>query len=293
MGELTTGGLLITTADVPPSADILRQSPWDDHSSHWDNIEPPLRPSAEDLCIVQSELNNLARSRETVRALMLGVTRELTAISWPGNSSLIAVDSSLSMLMRRWIPPANIGADAIQGSWNNLPVPSESFDLVLADGSLSILPNATGLADVMHQISKALYPGGRIVTRVFVRSEVEDSVGNVVDAMQRRRFRSFHVFKWRLVMALHDSTDEGVVLSQVYDTVNDLIPNRVAFASDQRWSLESINTIDAYRGVSGQYYFPRASEFAELSASNFIEVNRHFPTYELGERCPTFVLSRK
>jgi len=93
----------------------------------------------------------------------------------------------------------------------------------------------------------------------------------------------------------HDKTRAAHVIdcARFVDTVNDLIPNRVAFASDQRWSLESINTIDAYRGVSGQYYFPRASEFAELSASNFIEVNRHFPTYELGERCPTFVLSRK
>ena len=167
------------------------------------------------------------------------------------------------------------------------------MDLVLADGSLSGLPDTCAIAAVLRQLGTVLDRGRRLVTRVFVRPETPQTPGEVVDGMRRGGFGNFHVFKWRLLMALHESGAEGVVLNSVYEAVCDVMPDRAASAHALGWSLESINTIDAYKNVSWRYFFPRLSQFRELTADDYLEVNCHVPTYELGEQCPTLVLSCK
>jgi SAM-dependent methyltransferase len=268
-------------------------SPWEKHAAQWNHIGPPLRPCPQDLQLVQTEVNDIARARNRVEALLLGVTVELTGISWPANCSLTAVDSSRAMLIQRWRAPAGIKSAALQGLWDQLPVPRESLDLVLADGSLSVLPNARGLTEVLHELAAVLSPGGHIVTRLFIRQETEPAPGEVIDAMRRGEFGNFHVFKFRLLMALHDSPTEGVLLNTVYQTVCDAIPDRAAVARELGWPLESINTIDAYKDVSGQYYFPHLAQFRELMRGNLRELECLVPTYEMAERCPTLILSRQ
>jgi hypothetical protein len=167
------------------------------------------------------------------------------------------------------------------------------MDLVLGDGSLSCLPDANGIAVVLRQLATVLDDGRHIVTRVFVRPETAETPGQVVDAMRSGNIGNFAVFKWRLLMALHGPGAEGVQLKTVYDAVCDAIPDRAALARTLGWSLESINTIDAYRTASWRYFFPRPSQFRELAAVDFLEMDCHVPTYELGEQCPTFVLCRK
>jgi len=268
-------------------------SPWEKHARQWNHIGPPLRPCPQDQQFVQTEVNDIARARDRVEALMLGVTVELTAINWPANCSLTAVDSSRAMLMQRWRAPAGIKSAALQGLWEQLPVARKSLDLVLADGSLSILPNARGVAEVLHELAAVVSPGGRIVTRVFIRQETEPTPGEVIDAMRRGKYGNFHVFKWRLLMALHNSPTEGVLLNTVYQTVCDAIPDRAAAACELGWPVESVNTIDAYRDVLGRYFFPCHAQFRELMGADLRELDCLVPTYELGERCPTLVLSCK
>jgi hypothetical protein len=268
-------------------------SPWEKHAAQWNHIGPPLRPCPQDLQFVQTEVNDIARARNRVEALLLGVTVELTGISWPANCSLTAVDSSRAMLIQRWRAPPGIKSAAIQGLWEQLPVPRKSSDLVLADGSLSASPNARGVAEVLCELAAVLSPGGRIVTRVFIRQETEPTPGEVIDAMRRGEYGNFHVFKFRLLMALHNSPTEGVLLNAVYQTVCDAIPDRAAVARKLGWPLESVNTIDAYKDVSGRYFFPCLAQFRELMGTDLRELDCLVPTYEMGERCPTLVLSRQ
>ena len=277
----------------PALNDDAVASPWEKHAAQWNHIGPPLRPCPQDLQFVQTEVNDVARARNRVEALLLGVTVELTGISWPANCSLTAVDSSRSMLIQRWRAPAGIKSTALQGLWQQLPVPRKSLDLVLADGSLSAMPNVRGLTGVLRELAAVLSPGGRIVTRLFIRQETEPTPGEVIDAMGRGEYGNFHVFKFRLLMALHNSPTEGVLLNTVYQTVCDAIPDRAAVARELGWPLESINTIDAYRNVSGRYYFPCLAQFRELMCGDLRELDCLMPTYEMGERCPTLVLSCK
>ncbi len=277
----------------PALNDDAVASPWEKHAAQWNHIGPPLRPCPQDLQFVQTQVNDIARARNRVEALLLGVTVELTGISWPTNCSLMAVDSSRAMLIQRWRAPAGIKSAALQGLWDQLPVTRNSLDLVLADGSLSALPNVRGLTEVLRELAAVLCPGGRIVTRLFIRQETEPTPGEVIDAMRRGKYGSFHVFKFRLLMALHNSPTEGVLLNSVYQSVCDAIPDRAAVARELGWPLESINTIDAYKDVSGRYYFPRLAQFRELMRGDLGELDCLVPTYEMGERCPTLILSRQ
>jgi hypothetical protein len=111
--------------------------------------------------------------------------------------------------------------------------------------------------------------------------------------MRRAEYGNFHVFKFRLLMALHNSPTEGVLLNTAYRTVCDAIPDRAAVARELGWPLESINTIDAYKDVSGRYFFPCLAQFRELMCGDLRELDCLVPTYEMGERCPTLVLSCK
>jgi hypothetical protein len=268
-------------------------SPWGRHSVRWEHIGYPLRPCPGDVQFVQSEVQRISRERAHVDVLLLGVTVELASLDWPANCSLTAIDSSRAMIDRLWRPPAGIESSAIEGLWNQLPLAPKSVDIVLGDGSLSSLPDACAIGAVLRQLAMVLDHGCYLVPRVFVRPEIPETPGRVIDALRSGGIGSFQVFKCRLLMALHGTGTEGVLLTKVYDTVCEAIPDRAALARTLGWSLESIDTIESYKDTIWRYCFPRPSQFRELAALDFLELNCHLPTYELGGQCPTFVLRRK
>jgi SAM-dependent methyltransferase len=269
------------------------ESPWERHAALWQHIGPPLRPCEADLQVFRHELKRMAAHREHAHSLILGVTEEITALEWPTNSSLIAVDSSTAMLARRWRPPRGITSWGVLGLWDRLPVMAGSIDLIVSDGSLSILPNATAVAGVLRELATALHPSGRVVVRVFVRDEQERTPGEVIDGLRRGEFGNFHVFKWRLLMSMHRSASDGVLLEEIYHVVQDAVPDRRALSRLLGWPIETIATIDSYRGVTGRYFFPSLPQLQDLAAADFVLAACHTHPYELGDRCPMLVWDLK
>ena len=273
--------------------DDTASSPWERNCAQWQHLGYPLRPGPADVAFVQNEVDRIAQARDRVNALLLGVTVELTSLAWPANSSLVAIDSSRAMIARSWRAPPGIESSAMEAFWDQLPLSQKSIDLALGDGSLSALPNANAVTSVLHQLATVLDHGGYLVTRVVVRPQIAETPGHVIDAMRTGTMGSFQVFKFRLLMALHGAGIDGVMLSAVYDAVCNANPDRAALARALGWPLDASNTIDAYRDSSWRYFFPRVSQFRELTAVEFLEVDCHEPTYELGRQCPTFVLRRR
>ena len=52
-----------------------------------------------------------------------------------------------------------------------------------------------------------------------------------------------------------------------------------------------LTTVEVYRGSPAVYSFPTLAELRAELAADFEELSCHVPGYELGERCPTLVLS--
>jgi SAM-dependent methyltransferase len=263
--------------------------PWRRHAQQWQWIGPPLRPDVEDVLAAESAVARWSRSRgRAPDALLLGVTPEIATMRWPAGTRLLAVDHSWAMIRGVW-PGVPLGFPAVCAEWRALPLPEASRDAILGDGSFSALASGRMYAAVVRALRQVIRDGGVLAMRFYLRPEKPEAPGNVIDDLRHGRIGSFHVFKWRLVMAFHRSLEDGVRLGEVWDAWHDAVPDSAALARRTGWAHESILTIDAYRGVATGYTFPTLPEARAALAGAFEETACTFPSYELGERCPTLI----
>jgi hypothetical protein len=183
-----------------------------------------------------------------------------------------------------------LGFPAVCAEWRALPLPEASRDAILGDGSFSALASGRMYAAVVRALRQVIRDGGMLSMRFYIRPEKPEAPGRVIDDLLRGRIGSFHVFKWRLVMAFHRNLDDGVRLADVWDAWHDAVPDPGALAQRTGWALDSILTIDAYRGVATGYTFPTLPEARLALAEGFEEIECVVPSYELGQRCPTLIL---
>lgn len=258
--------------------------PWPRHAQQWDLIGPPLRPVAEDLAQV-------AQVAHGGRTLILGVTPELARMTWPAGTSLLALDHSLPMIRAVW--PRPLRSVAVQGNWCRMPLRSGSIALAAGDGCYSMFAFPDGYRAFSGELRRVLAPEGRLVIRVFASPAIPEDVAAVERDLWSGQIGNFHVFKWRLAMALQRTAAEGVCLDDLHRAFSALCPSPAALTEKLGWSAASVGTIEAYRGSATRYTFPSLNELRAALAADFRERSCHVPAYELGERCPTLVLEAR
>jgi SAM-dependent methyltransferase len=181
---------------------------------------------------------------------------------------------------------------AIRADWLRLPIEGSSVDLALSDGCLSTLPYPAGYAQACAELLRVLRNGGRVIARCFVLPGVPERVGDVLADLRTGRCGGFHAFKWRLVMALQPDPQTGVLLADVWDALHEAERDLESLAERCGWPLEEVRTVEAYRGVHARYSFPTLADLRALFAdAGLAALEVVCPTYELGDRCPSFVLA--
>jgi hypothetical protein len=83
--------------------------------------------------------------------------------------------------------------------------------------------------------------------------------------------------------------DGDVCVETAWDFFAPRCPDVDGLAEHLGWPAAEIRTIEAYRGQEAVYWFPTLAQFRSVIARDFDERACHWPGYELGERCPTFV----
>jgi SAM-dependent methyltransferase len=239
---------------------------------------------------MQTALDQIGALAPKLRALILGVTPELVRLRWPDTAEIFAIDSSTEMIRHHWTPSATVRSTVLHGSWESIPATVSALQVVLADGSLNILPNLDAIKKVIEAVRDVLTVDGLFVLRAFTRPDTAETTAEVIRAMLQGKIGSVHVAKWRLAMALHGTLADGVELQSIWKVFNESC-ERNQLSRYTGWSEESIATIDSYQGVSARYFFPTLTEFRELLNDSFREERHHCFDYELGERCPTLVLA--
>lgn len=266
---------------------------WPQNARHWDLVGPPLRPSREDVAIVAALARawREARPEGALRALILGVTPEIATLDWPDGTTLVGADRSEGMIRLVW-PTSGLPARAstLVADWRSLPLLDESFDLVAGDGCYSVLAFPDEYRVLTREVRRVLAPGGSFVMRAFVQPRERETVAEVARALWAGEIGNFHVFKWRLAMAVQASTREGVRLADIWDAWREVCADPEALSARLGWSLATIGTIDSYRGAESRYTFSTLEEIRGAMRGDFAEVACHVPGYELGERCPTLVM---
>jgi len=285
--DLTDDELLLRRATMR-SSDL-----WDKNSLQWQKIGPPLRPCGQDIDFLQRLIAEkcAAAGCTSPRALLLGVTPEIARMRWPRNTRLLALDCHWGMIRNVWPGNRTVGAVAACGDWTKMPVADEACDVVVGDGCFSMLGYPEGYATVTRELRRVLQRDGLFAMRAFIRPDKPEPVAVVFDDLRAGRIGNFHVFKWRLNMALHGDLTAGVRLADSWNVWNQAVPEPVALAQKLDWPIETMRTIDAYRGDDTRYTYPTLAELRQALAAHFSPTACTHPAYELGERCPTLLFA--
>lgn len=271
---------------------IPQVSHWNMQAQHWRYVKAPLRPCAEDMALFQQALSEYFPTGTALAGLMLGATPELAANRWKPTLNLVAVDNTLAMIQSVW-PKNDAHRTVVCGNWLQLPVRNGGMDIAMIDGGLPAISFPEAHQKLAVELHRILKPRGLFMARIFARPDTTESVDEVLTAARGQKIGNFHVFKFRMAMALQGGNPAvGVRLDDVWRTVNERFDNRVRLTELTGWPIEEISTIDAYRGSQARYHFPTAAEMVDVLAGAFECVIEKRGTYELAERCPILAFRR-
>lgn len=269
---------------------------WVRHARLWSLVTPPLRPSPDDVAVYQAAVDEwvAASGREDPDVLLLGVTPELCGMTVGARGRVISVDHSADMISGVW-PGRHRPHDAVaRADWRAMPLARRSIDLVLGDAALCPMKHPEGPAAVCAELRRVMRPSGRWILRCFTRPDETETCDAIFAALDRREIGNVHVLKWRLAMAIQSDTEKGVIARDVWDTLHAEWPDLDALAVAQEWPIDQVRCMEAYRDLDARYTFPTFREqVASLTAGGFDVLRVSTPQYELGDRCPTFVLAAR
>jgi hypothetical protein len=220
--------------------------------------------------------------------LILGVTPGYAHVKWDAGTKLTALDGSPEMVRCVWPATSATSAQALCGDWLDPPLPPQSVDAVVGDGSLSQLAFPAGyerLASALTRVSRA---DACWSLRLFCRPPRCESADAVISDLVSGRTRNFHAFKLRLAMALHGENDEGGVrVADVWTFWNEAHVNVQRLIGDGI-PRDVIGMIDSYRNSPVVYSFPPLeSVIATIQPYAELQLTFNPQSYELAERCPT------
>lgn len=273
----------------------LTAANWLRTKTDWHLIGSPLRPSATDIALFNQALRQWQTDFDspTARILLLGVTPELRAMDWQPDSELLACDISSAMIDMLWPGSAFPGnhETPVRADWRALPLKTGSRNLVIGDGSLTLL-GPSDLHALMLDLDRILDVDAALILRLFIRPERPESAENVVAAAFSGQIGNCNVFKWRFAMALQGNAATGIRTASILDAFNSFFPDRQLLSKETGWPLEVINTFDAYRESKVTFYFHRLDEICDILQPTFRTVSIDYPGYEMGERCPVITAYR-
>ena len=262
---------------------------WDAHAARWSLIGPPLRPAASDIEYLRASVSRLSPRMSS--ALLLGVTPEVAEMNWPLPCKLVAVDKSEGMVNAVW-PGDTPTRRALVGDWLALELPEAPFDLVVGDGVFSILDFPEGYGRLAAALAQVVKPGGLLSVRLFCRLEPSEELAQVFSALFDGAIGNFHIFKWRLAMALQGDATRGVRLADIWSTFCEHSGGVAEVAKRCGWPEPVVATIEGYRDVEERYTFSTEPEVVDSLAGGFEHIETWRPGYELGERCPHLTFRR-
>src|SRR5690606_24353096 len=158
-------------------------------------------------------------------------------------------DRSAAMVAALWPKDTDIPARVLTADWEALDLPDASFDIAFCDGGFAFFDMPEGQRRLAGVLARLLRRDGAAVIRCYLQPERPEPVEAVFDDLLAGRIGGFHVFRWRLVMALQPDSRSGVRLGDVYEAARAALAARPALADAlAAWPEPVVRTLDAYRG---------------------------------------------
>jgi hypothetical protein len=254
----------------------------------------PLVPCSGDIAAFEAAAAAQFTARQSgVHALMLGVTPGVALMRWPIGSRITAVDYSRDVIDALW--PGDVPGlrRALCSSWFEIPLPDQSCDIVIGDGSLNACRFPGEAARLTQCAHKLLVDGGVLALRVYVRPQRQETIDQLMDALFSARGLSVDSFKMRLWLAMQRSVEEGVAVREAASLLHECGIGPEAMSGRLGWSEAVIEPFAAWPVSSAVYSFPSIEELRAVTDECFDTVSINYPGYDLGHCCPTLVMRKR
>lgn len=270
--------------------DQVAQDHWKNYTKLWKHIKPPLKPCSQDIALIERALRK-RYGQKPLKAVLLGVTEELSRRNWDCPISITAIDNEMATISRVW-PKEAEEKQVVCGDWFSMPFSNDSFDVCIGDGSLNAIGSVVDYKKAAKEVSRVLKKNGLFVVRVYIRPS-EPETGEQIFA-DISNIENFHILKWRMAMAIQErNPNVGVRLHDIWAEISQRIESNRNLAMSTGWPLEEISTIDAYKNKDVKYTFPTITEIAEALVGSLSLVDIHFAKYQLAKNCPTFTFRKR
>lgn len=266
---------------------------WNRMAATWSHLGPPLRPSPEDLLHYREALALDGNWPHPLQVLVLGVTPEFHQLPWPKGSQISGCDRCGEMIEKIWPGPPDT---VFRSDWLSIPCLGESFDAIVCDGGLNLLPGVRPQQQLAASVARLLKPEARFVLRAFTFPDRPETPDDIHADFMQGRITTFHMLKLRVAMSLQEVSGRTIPVAAVHDHILSRWGSVEAVARQGKWAVESVRTIETYRGSDSVYCYLSYSDILEtfFTGGGLRPMFCRTATYPLGERFPTigFVKSK-
>jgi hypothetical protein len=276
-------------------ADDGRRSYWQQLALSYHALGSPLKPPREVAALIETAVARFAGQHQKARlnALLLGVTPSIAEIAWPESVVLTAADYSLDMVQGVW--PGNLprSRHAVCANWRSLPLRRHFCDVVVGDGSMNCVRFPDEFRDLTNNLYSVLNEQGLALLRFYVKPIPCEGPEDLFAEAARGAIPDFHEFKFRLLMAMQESTQAGVAVDAVYKLWTKHNQDNPGLCERAGWNRRDTETMNLYQGSNTVHTFPALAEIQRALADRFELLEISYPSYPLSERCPILVLKRR
>jgi hypothetical protein len=271
-----------------------RRETWGRVAEAYATYTSPLRPCREDIALVERAARDWERAHPDVpmRALLLGATPDVATAAWPSGSTRAAVDSSLAVIKAIWPGDVRGSRWVVCGNWVSMPRQQRSSEFVVGDGSLIAFRYPDGFRAAAAAIHDVLTDDGILVLRCYVRPDHCEDKEDVIRDLLGPGIRDINHFKFRLFLATQTSTEAGAPVREMYEFLRSRV-SEDTLRSMPGWSRAAVDGFEMWKNADTVYTFPTLTELRDVLGQFFWERAIWYPTYPLGDCCPTLVLTRR
>ncbi|MBX3014593.1 MAG: class I SAM-dependent methyltransferase [Caldilineaceae bacterium] len=286
-----------TTEPVNPKLAQTREH-WSKLARVYHQMETPLHPSYADIVAMERFVahaiaeRNAGDQARAATALLLGVTPAIATMAWPQQTHVLAFDNAPGMLEVVWPGDLPRVRTAREGNWLNLPLADKSCAVAIGDGSFNCLDFPDGYQQLASSVARVLEDDGVLVLRVYARPEKVPPVADLFRDLVAGRFATFDGFKFQIYMTLADKDFNFAVRTFWEQWVQaDLDEQLLCQATG--WPATKFENIPSYEHSLARYSFPPLGAIEAMLAQHFERIDIAYPTYALGECCPTLLLRKR